>query len=78
MSDHSFVRTEMLDSQAPPMMEGSVLGWIRYNLFSGPLNSLLTILSGLLVVYLLASILPWVFLSSWTATSLRECREVIP
>lgn len=78
MSDHSFVRTEMLVSQTPPMMEGSVLGWIRYNLFSGPLNSLLTILSGLLVVYLLAEILPWIFLSSWAATSLRECREVIP
>lgn len=78
MSDSSFVRIEMLKSEAPPTMEGSVLGWIRNNLFRGPWNSLLTIVFGLLIVYVLAEILPWVFLSSWTATSLRECREIIP
>lgn len=78
MNDFSFVRTKMLPSATPPTMEGSAIGWVRKNLFNGPWNSLLTIVFGLLVFFLLSETIPWVFLSSWTATSLRECREILP
>lgn len=77
MSSLSFVRETMLPSSAPPTMEGSVIGWVRYNLFNGPFNSILTLLFGAFIVFIMYEILPWVFLSSWTATSLQECRDTI-
>jgi general L-amino acid transport system permease protein len=77
MSDISFVRTEMLPEKAPPLGETGAIKWARDNLFSGVLNSVLTILSVIIVYYLLAGILPWVFQSSWTANSLGECRDTI-
>ncbi len=76
MSDVSFVRTEMLPEQAPPGSEVGAIGWARHNLFSSWINSILTILALAAIYYVLAAALPWIFLSSWTATSLTECREV--
>ena len=78
MNDFSFVRTRMLPSENPPSLEGTPIGWVRNNLFNGPWNSLLTIMFGVVVTYLLVEIFSWTFFSSWTATSLKECRELIP
>ncbi|MFT4715067.1 MAG: general L-amino acid transport system permease protein [Paracoccaceae bacterium] len=77
MSDVSYVRTEMLPEKEPPLGQAGAVKWARENLFSSVLNSTLTIISVVVVYNLLAGILPWVFQSSWTANSLKECREVI-
>jgi len=77
MADISFVRTEMLPEKAPPATSVGVIGWMRGNLFSGWFNSILTLVSLAFIYYVLASILPWIFQSSWTANSLNECREAI-
>lgn len=77
MSDYSYVRTEMLPEAEAPASETGVIGWMRQNLFSGVFNSILTILSGLFIFWVIASLLTWAFQSSWTATSLAECRDQI-
>ncbi|MDE0534586.1 MAG: amino acid ABC transporter permease [Albidovulum sp.] len=77
MSETSFVRKEILTSQAPPLSEIGIVGWMRENLFSNWFNTLLTILSTVSVYLVLAESIPWIFQSSWTATSLNECRENI-
>ncbi len=77
MSDTSFVRRDMLEPQTPPPSQVGVIGWIRENLFSGWFNSILTLASIYVIYWVLASVLPWVLQSSWTATSLNECREQI-
>ncbi|WP_425045054.1 amino acid ABC transporter permease [Primorskyibacter sp. S87] len=76
MSDISFVRTEMLPERAPPASEVGVLGWVRHNLFSNWMNSILTVVSLGAIYYVLAGVLPWVFLSV-NAPSLSECREIM-
>ena len=76
MSDISFVRKEMLPEQTPPASEVGAIGWARHNLFSSWLNTILTVLSVAAVYYVLAGVLPWIFLSSGSAKSLNECREV--
>ena len=76
MSDVSFVRTEMLPEQDPPASEVGVIGWARHNLFSGWLNSILTVLSLAAIYYVLAGVLPWILQSSWSGKSLNECREI--
>jgi len=77
MSDISFVRTEMLSEQAPPSASTGVIGWMRANLFNGWMNSILTLISLAAVYGVLASIVPWIVQSSWTANSLSECRDQI-
>lgn len=77
MSDVSFVRTEMLSEREAPASTVGVIGWLRTNLFSGWINSILTIVALYFVYKLLAGVLPWIFYSSWSANSLGECREAI-
>ncbi|WP_050525428.1 amino acid ABC transporter permease [Pseudorhodobacter aquimaris] len=79
MSDKmiSFVRTEMLPEQTPPSSQVGAMRWVRENLFSGPVNTLLTLL-GIAVLYFLAVHLgPWFKNSIWNADSLAECREIL-
>ena len=40
--DRAFVRTEHLPQSPPPVSTSGVIGWARENLFSSPLNAVLT------------------------------------
>ena len=73
----AFVRTEMLPQQSPPATSVGVVGWARENLFSGWLNSAITVLFVGLVLYILSQILPWVISPTWNGTSLSDCREIL-
>ncbi len=73
----NFVRSVMEEQQAPPAATTGFLGWIRQNLFSSPLNAILTLLSLGFVAWLLAHSLPWIISPTWRATSLNECREIL-
>ncbi|MDV7142258.1 amino acid ABC transporter permease [Tropicimonas sp. TH_r6] len=77
MADIHFVRKAMIEEQEPPAATTGVAGWIRENLFSSPLNAVLSILSLGFVVYVLSALLPWVMSPTWSAASLNECRELI-
>ena len=77
MSDFSYVRTEMLPEQQPPLTEVGIVGWARANLFNGVVNSVLTVLSVTFLAYVVWHLSLWAFRSSWTANSLSECREQI-
>lgn len=73
----SYVRTEMQPQLPPPVTERGMVKWLRENLFSGPLNTFLT-LAGLTAIYLLISgMLPWFLNGVWNAGSLRECRDIV-
>jgi general L-amino acid transport system permease protein len=72
----SFVRTQMLDPKDPPITEKGAVKWVRENLFSGWLNTILTLLSLYVIYWVLAHILPWSLGGIWIAESLTECREI--
>ncbi|PIB23921.1 amino acid ABC transporter permease [Amylibacter kogurei] len=77
MSKLSYVRTEMLPEQAPPVAQAGIVKWLRENLFSSIPNSILTLASLAFLYVILSHVLPWMFQSSWTANSLSECRSMI-
>ena len=77
MAQETFVREAILGPKAPPIVDVGVIGWLRANLFSSWLNSILTIVSLYLIITFLVQTLPWMIQSSWTANSLNECREAI-
>jgi len=73
----SFVRTEMLGPQAPPVSQIGAVRWLRENLFSGPLNTVLTLGSVFVVWWIVLHIGPWLMNSVWNAGSLAECRQIL-
>lgn len=76
-SSPSYVREAMLAPELPPVTERGAIKWMRENLFSSPMNTVLTVL-GLLIVYLIVSSLaPWLWNSVWFAGSEAECREIV-
>lgn len=72
-----WMRDTMLSQQPPPRAKSGALRWLRENLFSGWLNTVLTLL-GIGAIYLLISHFEaWFLHGVWDANSLRECRTII-
>jgi len=77
MSDTSFVRTEMLPPKPAPVSQVGAIKWMRENLFSGPLNTALTVFGLLATIWLVQAAAPWLLHGVWNANSLTECRAII-
>lgn len=73
----AFVRSGILSPEPPPITEKGAVKWLRENLFSGWLNSILTLLGIAAVYWLISASLPWLLHSVWKANSLGECRSAI-
>ncbi|SOH94595.1 general L-amino acid transport system permease protein [Monaibacterium marinum] len=71
----AFVRETQLPPSPPPAAETGAIKWVRENLFSSILNSILTLLSLLVIFMVLKGMVPWFWNSTWNANSLSECRE---
>jgi general L-amino acid transport system permease protein len=76
MSDISYVRTETIPQREPPLGERGIVKWLRENLFSSVTNGLLTIVSILVIAWLLKAIVPWFYWSIWSTSSVDECRVI--
>jgi len=73
----AFVRTDMIAQKAPPTGQVGAERWVRENLFSGPLNTILTLLGIFAVYFLITHLGPWFSNSIWNAGSLAECRQIL-
>ena len=73
----SYVRETMLPQQTPPTSEVGAVRWVKENLFSGPLNTVLTLLGILAIYFLLTHLGPWFMNSIWNSNSLAQCREIL-
>ncbi len=57
-----------------PATEIGLRGWLYHNLFSGWINSLVTVAFGLLALWILAQILPWLFFDAyWSGNERSDC-----
>jgi len=72
----SFVRSEMLPQEAPPINAAGPVKWLRENLFSSWLNTILTLVSLYIVYWVLSHVTGWLVLGIWDADSLSECRTI--
>jgi len=75
--DMSWVRTEMALAQEAPRSESGLGAWVRKNLFATPGDSILTVLSLLVVAWALPQILNWaIFNAVWTGADRTACLTV--
>ncbi|TNC46598.1 amino acid ABC transporter permease [Rubellimicrobium rubrum] len=72
----AYARDTMLPPAPPPRREAGAVRWVRENLFSGPLNIILTLLALWLLWAALRDVLPWAFRGIWRADSVSECRTI--
>ena len=81
MSDKhaAFVANGTIPPSPPPASGTGAVGWLRENLFRGPINSILTIASIALILWIVPGIIQWAFIDAvWYAQSLDECRAINP
>lgn len=76
ISAQPFVRTEFVAPMRPPLGETGVIGWVRKNLFSSPLNSVLTLLALFLVWIVIPPMLRFAFVdAAWSGVSRLDCAD---
>lgn len=73
----AFVRTEQLPEMDPPAGETGPIKWVRENLFSNVINTIMTVLAIYIIARLVIGVVPWFTNGVWTASDIRECRVLI-
>ncbi|WP_371153154.1 amino acid ABC transporter permease [Jannaschia sp. 2305UL9-9] len=73
----AFVRTKEIAAKAPPVTDSGAVKWVRDNLFSGPFNTIMTILGIIIVAYLLSGLIPWIVNGTWEGDNIQECRAIL-
>ncbi len=76
-SDISFVRHDTIPESPPPAAETGAVKWMRENLFSGWLNTLLTVAAIYIIVRIVIGVFPWFANGVWDADNLAECRTIL-
>ncbi len=70
-----FVRAEKLDALPPPNLARGPLAWVKENLFSGPFNTILTLIAAYLVYLIAPPLLKFLVLDAvWTGVDRDACR----
>ncbi|MEM8849239.1 MAG: amino acid ABC transporter permease [Pseudomonadota bacterium] len=73
----AFVRTKEIPPAPPPAAETGAVKWARENLFSGPVNTVMTLVGLFIVYWLLSGLIPWILNGTWQGSDIRECREIL-
>ena len=74
----AYVRDTMLPPTAPPARQRGVVKWLRENMFSGPMNTILTVAGLALVWFIVSHLWPWFANSVWNASSKSSCASRTP
>ncbi|PDT39891.1 MULTISPECIES: amino acid ABC transporter permease [Sinorhizobium] len=73
----SFVRASMIEASPAPALEAGVVRWLRKNLFATPKDSVLTIISLLILAWLVPPAIQWLFVdAAWTGGGRGVCATV--
>jgi len=72
--DTAFLRREPAATLPPPGSTTGIVGWLRANLFSSPLNSALTVIAILFALWVIPPILEFlIFNAVWTGSNREAC-----
>ncbi|WP_420409486.1 amino acid ABC transporter permease [Hoeflea sp.] len=70
----AYVRSQESPAMPPPVNSGGIGGWLKTNLFASTRDTVLTILTVLLLIWMLPPIFDWaIFSAVWTGESREDC-----
>ncbi|MBP1886948.1 amino acid ABC transporter permease [Sinorhizobium mexicanum] len=73
----SFVRASMVEASPAPILESGIVFWLRKNLFATPKDTALTIISLLVLAWLVPPAIQWLFIdAAWTGGGRGVCATV--
>ncbi len=74
--EEPYIRTEMAPTMPPPPSTVGIVGWVRTNLFSDWINTILTLI-GLYIIYLTVwTLVDWAFIRAvWTGENNQVCLD---
>ncbi|BBB27872.1 amino acid ABC transporter permease [Amphritea japonica] len=68
------MKYELQPAMPPPSNLIGVVGWLRKNLFNGPVNSVATIVIGFFLISFMVPVIQWIFIDSdWIGDSRDDC-----
>ena len=74
----TYVRSQFLAPEKPPLSDSTVVGWLRRNLFASTTDSIMTIVALVALLYYLPGVLNWLFLSAvWTGSDRTACLTTV-
>jgi len=74
--DSTFVRRELIAPLPAPLATSGMLGFLRHRLFGGALNTVLTLVSLLLLIVVLPPLVRFLIIDAvWSGTSRTDCLE---
>lgn len=76
--DISYLRREFLPALPAPVSDKTAVGWIRKNLFATPLDGLMTVVFGAVIVWFVLSVFDWLFISAvWSGDGRAACATLV-
>ncbi len=73
-----YVRQNFVPAEKAPLTGSTVFGWMRKNLFASLGDSVLTLASAAILVWMLPSMINWLFIQAvWTGTDRSVCSTVL-
>jgi general L-amino acid transport system permease protein len=74
IADVRYLQREAIAPQPPPASMTGAIGWVRANLLSTPFNIALTIIVGLLILWIVPNVLDFLFFdAAWTGHDREAC-----
>lgn len=72
-----FIQRHFIPASPPPVFERGIWQWLRKNLFSTPMNCVVTIVLGSALIYCLIPLLNWLVLNAvWSGDDRKACTTV--
>jgi general L-amino acid transport system permease protein len=73
----AYVRTHFLGPQKAPMSDNTAVGWVRRNLFATVKDSIVTVITGVIIVWFLYSTIDFLLLDAvWTGQDRTACATI--
>lgn len=77
MTDISYVRSQFIAAEKPPVSDSTAIGWIRKNLFASWQDGVLTVIALAALLYFLPGLLDFLFFSAvWSGADRTACLTV--
>jgi general L-amino acid transport system permease protein len=74
----TYVRSQFIAPEKPPLSDSSVIGWLRKNLFASITDSIMTVVAVVALLYYLPGAINWLFLSAvWTGADRTACLTTV-